>query len=52
MACLQCVITFAVYALLYHSVSVKNTMITKSDLFLRGQVHSSHNGSPSNVKSS
>ena len=31
---LRCVITCAVYALLYHSVRMKKTMITKSGLFL------------------
>ena len=49
---LPCVIPFAVYALLYHSASVKNTMMTEPGLFVRDQVHSSHNMSPSNVKSS
>jgi hypothetical protein len=39
-------ITFAVYALLYHSIRVKNTTITESGLFLQDQVHSSHNVSP------
>jgi hypothetical protein len=45
-------IIFAVYALLYHSLRVKNTTITESGLFLQDQVHSSHNVPPSKVKSS
>jgi hypothetical protein len=45
-------ITFAVCALLYHSLRVKNTTITESGLFLQDQVHSSHNVPPSKVKSS
>src|SRR5215472_5608056 len=49
---LRCVISFAVWALLYHSVSVKNTTITESGLFVQDQVHSFHNVSPSKVKSS
>jgi hypothetical protein len=31
---LRCMITCTVYALLYHSGSVKNTMTTKAGLFL------------------
>ena len=51
-AFLRYVVTCAIYTLLYHSVRVKNTTITQTGLFLRDQVHSSHNVSPNNVQRS
>jgi hypothetical protein len=38
--------SFAVYALLYHSVSVKNTTITKPGLDVRGHIHVSYRDLP------